>query len=77
MKALIAATALAAGAAACSPMWFKQTGKCGVIIKTVEGAASVVDGDTVVVNGITVRLKGVDAPEQHMPGGPEATAPCG
>jgi endonuclease YncB( thermonuclease family) len=48
--------------------------RCGVIIKTVEGAASVVDGDTVVVNGITVRLKGVDAPEPYMPGGPEATA---
>jgi hypothetical protein len=40
----------------------------------VEGAARTTDGDTVIVDGYTVRLKGVDAPEQWMLGGPEATA---
>jgi endonuclease YncB( thermonuclease family) len=40
----------------------------------VRGAAETTDGDTVTVAGLTVRLKGVDAPEQWMPGGPEATA---
>jgi endonuclease YncB( thermonuclease family) len=40
----------------------------------VESAAPTTDGDTVIVDGYTVRLKGVDAPEQWMLGGPEATA---
>jgi hypothetical protein len=40
----------------------------------VAGAADVIDGDTVVVAGRHVRLKGVDAPETWMTGGPEATA---
>jgi hypothetical protein len=41
-------------------------------VKTVEGFARVVDGDTVVVNGTRVRLKGVDAPELSHPSGIEA-----
>jgi micrococcal nuclease len=40
----------------------------------VEGPATTVDGDTVTVGSYTVRLKGVDAPENWMKGGPEATA---
>jgi hypothetical protein len=47
----------------------------GVVVaapKTIEGPATVPDGDTVVVNGISVRLKGVDAPELSMKGGAEA-----
>jgi endonuclease YncB( thermonuclease family) len=43
------------------------------IVKSVEGAAYVKDGDTVVVAGVTVRLKGVDAPEPADKYGPDAT----
>jgi micrococcal nuclease len=42
-------------------------------MRTVEGRASITDGDTVVVDGVTVRLKGVDAPEQKDKYGPDAT----
>ena len=47
MKALVAAMALAAGFCLLSAyvVQAQATGKCGVIIKTVEGAASVVDGE--------------------------------
>src|SRR5262245_26005445 len=41
-------------------------------LKTIQGPAYVIDGDTVVVDGIRVRLKGVDSPELSHPGGPEA-----
>ena len=40
---------------------------------TIEGQATIVDGDTVEVNGIRVRLKGVDAPEMGDRYGSEAT----
>ena len=40
----------------------------------VEGPATTVDGDTITVKEYTVRLKGVDAPENWMKGGPEGTA---
>jgi endonuclease YncB( thermonuclease family) len=43
------------------------------VVKSVEGPASVTDGDTVVVAGVTVRLKGVDAPEPAHKYGREAT----
>ena len=39
----------------------------------VEGKATVTDADTVTVDGYDTRLKGVDAPEGWMKGGPEAT----
>jgi micrococcal nuclease len=41
--------------------------------RTIEGRASVRDGDTVVVAGVPVRLKGVDAPERANRYGPDAT----
>jgi hypothetical protein len=40
---------------------------------SIEGAATIVDGDTVTVQGIPVRLKGVDAPELGDRFGREAT----
>ena len=40
---------------------------------TIEGPASVDDGDTVFVKGIEIRLKGVDAPEKANRHGPAAT----
>jgi micrococcal nuclease len=46
----------------------------GAVPAIVEGPATTVDGDTVTVGSYTVRLKGVDAPENWMKGGPEATA---
>jgi endonuclease YncB( thermonuclease family) len=41
-------------------------------LKTITGAAYVIDSDTVVVNGTHIRLKGVDGPELSHPGGIEA-----
>jgi endonuclease YncB( thermonuclease family) len=43
-------------------------------MRVVEGPARSIDGDTVVIGSVHLRLKGVDAPEQWMTGGPEATA---
>ena len=43
------------------------------VVKSVQGPAYVIDGDTVVVAGVRVRLKGVDAPERADKYGPDAT----
>jgi endonuclease YncB( thermonuclease family) len=38
------------------------------------GPATVVDGDTIDIGDDRIRLWGIDAPERHAPGGPEASA---
>lgn len=47
-----------------------QTSAAQTIVGTV---TNVIDGDTFSFAGLRVRICGIDAPERHMPGGPEAT----
>ena len=68
MRALVLAATLAVGTVSVA-----QAAPCvvGRVIApcTIEGHASVTDGDTVKVADVRIRLKGVDAPEPaHMYG---------